>query len=62
MSTEPAGILGFLNAANEIQNERGCTFGEALEIWKESVAVVDEQPEPETNVIYGIDFVGKVRS
>lgn len=61
MSAEPnMGILGFIGAANEIAAERGCSFSEALDIWKQSVTPADE-PELETNVIYGVDFANKVR-
>jgi len=45
--SEPRGILAFLDDAREIQKERGCSFGEALEIWQRSR---EPQPEPE-NVI-----------
>lgn len=57
MSKQPKypSLLGGLQEAADIAREKGCTFAEALEEWRASVA-----PPPASNVIYGVDFANKV--
>jgi len=47
------GLFSFLDDAREIQTERGCTFGEALEIQRERAeqALREAETEVKTNVI-----------
>jgi hypothetical protein len=50
------GILAYVFEAQNVIRETGVTFDEAMEIVK---VAHEPKPEPESNVVYGVDFLNK---